>query len=264
MSTLLGIAQCGTVTPKSYTTNPVYLSSLNKDNVQYNLDRTLSVHVYIVASAFEVYDYDDTDYTPDWEFLNELFEPINLSFRICEETLIPEYNWNLLDMEPDIETGLDEEIEMRSQYFQENVINVYYVEEIRNLPGPVPFPAGYAYFPGGLDIIVLTKSGGELTLAHEMGHFFGLYHTFEGAGTELVDGSNCETTGDYVCDTPADINGVSQDCIYADPSTDPNGDYYTPYLSNIMSYYGDCVFEFTGGQYNRMAWHYLNQRNYLW
>ncbi|MBL0071623.1 MAG: hypothetical protein IPP34_07360 [Bacteroidetes bacterium] len=35
-----------------------------------------------------------------------------------------------------------------------------------------------------------------------MGHFFGLYHTFETQfGSELANGSNCATTGDLVCDT---------------------------------------------------------------
>jgi len=264
MLSVLGIAQCGTITPKSYKNNPVILSSQNKDNVQYNLERTLSVHIYIVASEFETYDYGTADYMPDWDFLNTLFDPIKLSFQICEETLIPEHNWNSLDKEPDIETGLDEENEMLAQFFQPNVINVYYVDEIINMPGDVTTPAGYAYFPGGLDVIMMTKGGGQWTLAHEMGHFFGLYHTFEGGGNELVNGSNCAFTGDLVCDTPADINGNSDGCVYTDMTPDPNGDIYTPYMSNIMSYYGGCEIEFTGGQYNRLAWHYLNVRNYLW
>ncbi len=43
------------------------------------------------------------------------------------------------------------------------------------------------------------------TIAHEMGHYFGLLHTHETAnGTELVNGTNCGTAGDLLCDTPAD------------------------------------------------------------
>mgnify|MGYP003608651565 CR=1 FL=1 len=65
--------------------------------------------------------------------------------------------------------------------------------------------------------------------AHEFGHCLNLWHTFQGtaSGTsgcaELINGSNCATCGDYVCDTPADANiGAT------------NG--YNPDLTNDMSY----------------------------
>ncbi len=50
-------------------------------------------------------------------------------------------------------------------------------------------------------------------LIHEIGHFLGLHHThnrYRGCSSsnppsaELVDGSNCCTEGDFICDTPAD------------------------------------------------------------
>ena len=49
------------------------------------------------------------------------------------------------------------------------------------------------------------------TVAHEMGHCLGLYHTHNGTGDnngtpELVNGSNSSTAGDYITDTPADPN----------------------------------------------------------
>ena len=48
------------------------------------------------------------------------------------------------------------------------------------------------------------------TVAHEMGHCLGLYHTHNGTGDnngtpELVNGSNSSTAGDYITDTPADL-----------------------------------------------------------
>lgn len=65
--------------------------------------------------------------------------------------------------------------------------------------------------------------------AHEFGHCLNLWHTFQGTapGTsgcaELINGSNCSTCGDYVCDTPADANIGAR-----------NG--YNPDLTNDMSY----------------------------
>ncbi len=254
-------AQCGTKIPKSHLKSPPLMHSTSKTVTEYDLNKTLSVHIYIVASGFNIYNYSAADYQPNWDVLNEIFEPINLQFAICGETLIPNYNYNVLSREPDPETGLTEEDEMMAQYYIPNVINVYYIQDLLNEPEV----DGYAYFPGGPDIIVLRKEHGESTIPHEMGHFFGLYHTFETElGVELCNGSNCEVAGDLVCDTPADNNGNTADCQYDDLSTDSNGDFYTPYTSNIMSYYTECSCKFTPQQYNRMAWMYLNERNYLW
>ena len=63
---------------------------------------------------------------------------------------------------------------------------------------------GYATMPpngGALDGIVITAFG--RLLAHEMGHYLGLYHTFE--GLNCANG-NCKTDGDRICDTPPDAS----------------------------------------------------------
>ncbi|MBK9047683.1 MAG: hypothetical protein IPL74_13565 [Bacteroidetes bacterium] len=79
------------------------------------------------------------------------------------------------------------------------------------------------------------------TLAHELGHYLGLYHTHETSnGVEYVNGSNCGTAGDLLCDTPADPNLFScsnSSCQYTCPTlTDPLGQFYSPLMDNIMSY----------------------------
>jgi hypothetical protein len=80
---------------------------------------------------------------------------------------------------------------------------------------------------------------------HEIGHYFDLFHTHETAfGAELVDGSNCATAGDLLCDTPADpgliTSGPSQNidanCNYYGTETDANGDSYSPDTHQLMSY----------------------------
>lgn len=76
-------------------------------------------------------------------------------------------------------------------------------------------------------------------LAHEIGHFFGLYHTFETRfGIEKVDGSNCETAGDLICDTPADPNLADTFISYAQCESFYQN--YRPQINNIMSYYHFC------------------------
>ncbi|MBL0138212.1 MAG: hypothetical protein IPP86_06730 [Bacteroidetes bacterium] len=43
---------------------------------------------------------------------------------------------------------------------------------------------------------------------HEAGHYFGLYHTFEGACTN----NDCLADGDHVCDTPPDNSTATVPC----------------------------------------------------
>jgi len=95
-------------------------------------------------------------------------------------------------------------------------------------------------------------------VAHEMGHFFGLYHTFEEQlfGKDTFDKGLCSNTGDRICDTPPDPGTVFE--IYVNYSTcemiglkDRHGNEYKPALENYMSYYKPCYlkeYSFTEGQ----------------
>lgn len=123
-------------------------------------------------------------------------------------------------------------------WFRENADPRY----IHVIDAYVPFAGGTAGFPGNIQWITMYPMNAQ-TLAHELGHNFGLYHTFSTFGhpitQELVNGANCDTTGDLVCDTPADPYPQSSfdSCRYTGTATDANGDPYQPDVFNIMSYY---------------------------
>ena len=147
-----------------------------------------------------------------------------------------------------------------------NAINVYF-------PNTIQFGSlavsGYAYFPSTLAstnrLFVQASNATDLrTFTHELGHYFNLLHTFQGstdpnlANRELVQGGNCATKGDLVCDTPADPYGRDSvsllGCSYTGTARDPQNQLYNPSLSNIMSYYPiACGNTFTGGQMNRIS-----------
>jgi hypothetical protein len=124
---------------------------------------------------------------------------------------------------------------------------------------------GWAYYPKDvrgrptIDGVVLAAGslpGGDIenydqgkTATHEVGHWLGLAHTFQGG---------CSTTGDRVSDTPAQKSPTSgcpegRDSCPKDPGLDP--------IHNYMDYsYDACYTEFTPGQATRMAQQWLYYR----
>lgn len=112
-------------------------------------------------------------------------------------------------------------------------------------------PLGFATLPSGHTCWVRTNQFSDpesKTLIHEVGHWCGLYHTFndsfnayddcEDAATE----TNCETQGDRVCDTPP--TAINFGCTQLCPDE---------VIESYMSYASDaCQTLFTPGQIDRM------------
>ena len=153
----------------------------------------------------------------------------------------------------------------------QDVINIYYFNSVTSSSGSSL--CGYAYFPPGPDRVIMANScaiNGS-TIVHELGHYLSLYHTHgttnTGTTTELVNGSNCSTAGDDLCDTPADPNLsglVTNSCQYTGTSFDANGQAYVPDPTNIMSYSQKvCRTFLSSDQYNRANYSALNDRSYL-
>jgi hypothetical protein len=84
-------------------------------------------------------------------------------------------------------------------------------------------------------------------IAHEFGHFFGLFHTFETAlfGDDMTAPDFCTKSGDLICDTPVDPGTVFE--VYVNYTTcemignkDFLGNEFKPIIQNFMSYYKPC------------------------
>lgn len=144
---------------------------------------------------------------------------------------------------------------------QDRYLNVYTNEASGYL--------GYAYFPqdaagGTLDGVVLnwTAVGRDApyggiydqgrTATHEIGHYFGLYHTFQGGC------SNSYTSGDLIVDTNAETTARYECQNYTScGSPDP--------INNYMDYTNDtCMDHFTQEQANRVVCGLLNYRPLLY
>jgi hypothetical protein len=82
------------------------------------------------------------------------------------------------------------------------------------------------------------------TTTHEVGHYLGLYHTFQGG---CASASGCANNGDLICDTQP------EQTAHFSPCTDPNTCGNPDPIHNFMDYSDDnCMFEFSANQQNRM------------
>jgi hypothetical protein len=117
-------------------------------------------------------------------------------------------------------------------------------------------------------IIAVAKGRSPTTLAHELGHYFGLCHTHEtasmplrtfldGIGLRRLCGASCAGEGDGLCDTPPDP-GVSDCSIDANCRAICVGGAF-PEAANVMSYYTPCRQKFSPEQV-RLVQHTLALR----
>jgi len=217
-------------------------------------DATATLDVYFnVIFANETI---EGGYVPDSQIeaqvkvLNEDYNSTGISWRLANITRIENKDW-FTSAAP----GAEEQTTMKRSFRQgnANTLNVYTVGltegQGKGLLGYATFPMDFEANPldDGIILLYSTLPGSNSanfnmgrTLTHEVGHWAGLYHTFQGgcngAGDE-VDDTSPEESAAYGCPAKRDTcPGGGQDPVH-----------------NFMDYTDDsCMTGFTKGQVKRI------------
>jgi len=212
----------------------------------------INVHFHVINNGTSLANGNipDSQIANQMAVLNAAFATTGWSFNLVSVDRTTNATWYTAG------PGTTAETQMKTALRQGTAadLNIYTNNMGGGLLGWATFPSSYAANPQGDGVVVLYSSlpGGTAapynqgdTATHEVGHWMGLYHTFQGgcarnatSGGDLVSDTAAERSPAYGCPTGRDT------CTNL-PGLDP--------ITNFMDYTDDaCMSTFTAGQDTRM------------
>ena len=202
----------------------------------------IDTYIHVICTDSGQCPANSTQITEQMQTLVDAFANTPYTFQVASIDYSNNSSWNTAG------PGTSAEIQMKSSLRQGDAgdLNMYISNPGGGLLGWATFPEWYAGDPLDDGVVVLGSSlpgGGAApynegdTATHEVGHWLGLYHTFQGG---------CRGNGDFVSDTPA-VRSPNYGCPVGTDSCrkDPGDDD----VFNYMDYTDDsCMFQFSAGQ----------------
>ena len=207
---------------------------------------TIPVYFHVIRNATGGGDVTDTKIANQIAVLNSAFGSWGWTFNLVSTDRTNNAIWYTAG------PGSTGETQMKNALHRGTAddLNIYTNSPGGGLLGWATFPWNYNSAPTKDGVVILNQSvpGGTAapynlgdTATHEVGHWMGLYHTFQGG---------CRGQGDLVSDTAAEKTPAygcptGRDTCRRNAGVDP--------INNFMDYTDDaCMFEFTTGQDGRM------------
>jgi hypothetical protein len=209
--------------------------------------KVINVAFHVIYSSTGEGNVPESQLDEQINVLNRDFSGTGVSFRKAHVTRTQNDQWFTMGSGGGAERAAKKALAIDPAH----TLNIYSAKLGKNLLGWAYFPWSFeeTHFMHGVALLYSSLPGGSAapynlgrTATHEVGHYLGLYHTFQGG---------CTGEGDYCDDTPAEASAAFGCPSNRDTCSSAGADPVT----NFMDYTDDaCMYQFSADQSARMAW----------